>query len=196
MIISKGSLLLAAAVLATACGSNDSNPVSDSASPAAQDSASGLAAGGDTGMARTPAKDANHDFLRMMSDHHEGLVRMAEAAMSKASNTTTQSDAHKLHTKQMADQKKMVGMVQSQYGETHIVKTMPRHAQMIADLEGKSGAEYDRTFYQHVIEHHKEGISMTDQMLPSLKGEVKQMAETMKAEQQKEIAEFAKKTTS
>lgn len=187
----KRSILLLAAFSAAACTAGDDDAGTRDA--AASDSAAGVVVGADTGRRTTPAKDANHEFLRMMSDHHEGLIRMAEEAMTKASNTTTQGDAHQLHTKQMEDQKKMVAMVQQQYGETHIVKTMPQHAQMIADLQGKSGSEYDRTFYRHVIEHHKEGISMTDQLLPSLKGEVKQMAEAMKAEQQKEIAEFEKK---
>lgn len=156
-------------------------------------SAAGLVEGMGTAMPSTPPKDANHEFLRMMSDHHEGLVRMAEEAMSRASSTTTQGDAHQLHTKQMEGQKKMAGMMQQQYGETHIMKTMPQHAQMMAVLQGKSGSEYDRTFYRHVIEHHREGIGMTNQMLPNLKGEVRQMAEAMKTEQQTEIAEFEKK---
>jgi uncharacterized protein (DUF305 family) len=189
MHVLKRSVLLLASLSAAACTAGSGNEVADTGSA---DSAAGLVVA-DTGIPSTPAKDANHEFLRMMSDHHEGLVRMAEEAMSKASSTTTQGDAHQLHTKQMEDQKKMVAMVQQQYDETHIVKTMPQHARMIADLQGKSGSEYDRTFYRHVVEHHKEGISMTDQMLPNLKGEVRRMAETMKAAQQKEIAEFEKK---
>lgn len=34
---------------------------------------------------RAPAKDADHEFLHVMSDHHEGLIGMASAAMNKAS---------------------------------------------------------------------------------------------------------------
>jgi uncharacterized protein (DUF305 family) len=188
MHVLKRSVLLLASLSAAACTAGND----EMADTGSADSAAGLVVA-DSGIPSTPAKDANHEFLRMMSDHHEGLVRMAEEAMSKASNTATQGDAHQLHIKQMEDQKKMVAMVQQEYDETHIVKTMPQHARMIADLQGKSGSEYDRTFYRHVIEHHKEGISMTDQMLPNLKGEVRQMAETMKAAQQKEIAEFEKK---
>ena len=186
----KRAAAVLALIAAAGCAAGDSD---DGGEGVASDSAAGLVERADTGIPSTPAKDANHEFLRTMSDHHEGLVRMSEEAMSKSSSTATQGDAHQLHTKQMADQKKMLEMVQKEYDETHIVKTMPQHARMVASLQGKSGPEYDRTFYRHVIEHHKEGISMTDQMLPNLKGEVRQMAEKMKAQQQKEIAEFERK---
>jgi uncharacterized protein (DUF305 family) len=61
-------------------------------------------------------------------------------------------------------------------------------------LQAKSGVEYDRAFYGDVIQHHREGLKMIDDFMPRLtKPDVKQMAEKMKADQQKEIAEFEKK---
>ena len=57
-----------------------------------------------------------------------------------------------------------------------------------------AGAEYDRAFYRHAIAHHRDGIRMTDDVLPRLtKPEVRQMAEKMKADQQKEITQFERK---
>ena len=51
--------------------------------------------------------------------------------------------------------------------------------------------------YQHVIMHHQEGLKMIDQFLPRLtKPELKQMAEKMRADQQKEIQEFQRKASS
>lgn len=37
------------------------------------------------GMSTTPARDANQEFLRMMVDHHQGMLEMAHAAIKKAS---------------------------------------------------------------------------------------------------------------
>ena len=166
---------------------------SDTALPAA-DSAAGMAAMPGHDMNRPPARDAEQEFLRMMADHHEGLVRMATAAMSEASQPTTQGDAHNLHTKQADEQKKMIAMMQAQYGETVTPVVLPSNKAMIDSLAAKSGTEYDRTFYRNVIAHHREGIRMTDEFLPRLtKADVKQMAERMKADQQKEIAEFERK---
>ena len=42
---------------------------------------------------RGPANDADHEFLRMMSDHHQGVVEMASAAMNKGSTPQVQGDA-------------------------------------------------------------------------------------------------------
>jgi uncharacterized protein (DUF305 family) len=174
-----------------ACSRGDQ--ASDTAAPGG-DSAAAMAAMPGHDMNRPPARDADQEFLRMMVDHHQGLVQMATAAMTKASQSATQGDAHNLHTKQADDQKKMIAQVQSQYGETLLPMVLPSNKAMIDSLAAKSGAEYDRTFYRNVIAHHREGIRMTDEFLPRLtKADVKQMAERMKAEQQKEIAEFERK---
>lgn len=189
----------AVAVLLSGCSKSNDNSVDTGAAttPAAAtrtDTAAGMDHSKMAGMNRPPAKDGDHEFLRMMSDHHEGLIQMATSAMTKASTPTAQGDAHQLHTKQLEDQKKMLGMVQSMYNETVTPMVMPSNKAMNDSLQAKTGAEYDRTFYANVIAHHREGIKMVDDMMPKLaKPEVKQMAEKMRAEQQKEIAEFEAK---
>lgn len=168
-------------------------------------SAADASAGTDTGMAgmdhgnmpgmnRPAAKDANHEFLRMMSDHHEGLIEMASAAMTKASTQQAQGDAHTLHTKQEEEQKRMIAMIQQSYGESLTPMGMPNNKRMNDSLQAKSGAEYDRAFYGNVARHHREGIGMIDQFLPRLtNADVRQMAVKMKADQQKEIPEMERK---
>jgi uncharacterized protein (DUF305 family) len=157
--------------------------------------AAGTAA--DTGMAamqRGSAKDADHEFLRRMSDHHEGLIQMATQAMSRASSSATQSEAHQLHQKQQQERDQMVGMIRTAYGETHTPSVMPAHRAMNDSLQQKSGAEYDRDFYRHVVMHHREGVRMIDEFLARLtRPDVRQMAEKMKADQTREIAEFERK---
>jgi len=65
---------------------------------------------------------------------------------------------------------------------------------MVDALADKTGAAYDRAFYENVIAHHREGIQMIDEMLPKLtNAEIRQKAEKMKADQQKEIGEIEKK---
>ena len=86
---------------------------------AVQDTAAGDAG---SGMAMTQAKDGNHEFLRMMSDHHEGLIQIATAAMDKAAAQTTKEDAHKLHTKQAAERDTMMAMIQKDYQDQHTLR--------------------------------------------------------------------------
>jgi uncharacterized protein (DUF305 family) len=181
--------VLFALALAAGCSRPDSG-AADTMGGTASGTVGSMAATG----SRPPAKDANHEFLRMMTDHHEGLVRMATAAMTKASQTSTQGDAHQLHTKQADEQKQMTTMVQSLYGETLTPMVLPSNQAMIDSLAAKTGADYDRTFYRNVIAHHREGLKMTDEHMGHLTNpEVKQMAEKMKADQQKEIADFERK---
>lgn len=197
--------VLAALLLTGACAGGGEGSAGDTAgataaaaTPAAGDT-TGTMAGMDhsnmPGMAsRPPAKDADHEFLRMMSDHHAGLVQMASAAMTKASKPETQTDAHNLHTKQEEEQKRMVSMVQQSYGESVTPVVMPDNKAMNDSLQTKTGTQYDRTFYANVIKHHQQGVEMVDRFLPRLrKAEVRQMAEKMKAEQQREITQFQQK---
>lgn len=179
-------------MMAMSCARSDEGATPDTTASAPRDSMAGMAAM--PGMNRPPAKDPDHEFLRSMIDHHEGFIQMAMAAMTKASKPETQGDAHNGHTKQADEQKKMIVDVQSMYGETVTPMMMPMHKAMNDSLQAMSGAEYDRAFYRNVIAHHRDGIRMTDGLLPRLtKPEVKQMAEKMKADQQKEIAAFERK---
>ena len=205
-------IVIAAASVSAACTRSDTAGGADTTGAAvavgADTSAGALAAtpsGTDTSMAgmdhsmmagvdRGPAQDADHEFLRMMSDHHQGLVTMMDAAMNKASSTEAKADAHMLHTKQAEERDRMVAMISSSYGETIEPTVMPGNKAMNDSLQQKSGAEYDRDMYRHIVMHHREGIRMIDRFMSRLqKSEVKSMAETMRADQQRAIAALGPK---
>jgi uncharacterized protein (DUF305 family) len=188
------ALTLLATVSVGCRGSGDGN-AGDTAGATGSAVAAGDS-GGMAGMDHGPAKDADHEFLRKMSDHHEGLVQMASAAMNKASAQGAQADAHRLHTKQAEERDRMVGIIRTAYSETHQPTVMPNNKAMNDSLQAMPrGSQYDREFYRHVIMHHREGMQMIDQFLPRLtKPEVRQMAERMRADQTREIAEFERKT--
>ena len=194
MHVSATPVALTAFLLLSACARGDDT----TADSAAANPGAGSTAGGQASAAqnagRAAPRDAEHDFLRRMVDHHEGLIQMATAAMTKASKPETQGDAHYMHTKQADEQKKMIADVQSQYGETVTPMVMPAHRAMADSLATKTGADYDRTFYRLVIQHHREALQMVDEMMPRFsKADVKAMAEKMRADQQKEIADMERK---
>jgi uncharacterized protein (DUF305 family) len=198
--VARTTLVTVILVGLAACGSGSNESVRGDTAAAAGATASsdtgmaGMDHGDMPGMNRPAAKDANHEFLRMMSDHHEGLIEMASAAMTKASTRQAQVDAHTLHTKQEEEQKRMISMIQQSYSESLTPMVMPSNNVMNDSLQAKSGAEYDRTFYGNVVRHHQEAIRMIDQFLPRLtNAEVRQMAEQMRADQRKEIPEMERK---
>lgn len=181
--------ILVFVALLSACGRSDS-PDMDSASAAT------TAAAPDS-MAGMNMANSDRDFLRMMSDHHAGLIEMASAAMTKASMPATQGDAHNLHTKQAAERDSMIAMLRNDYSDAYAPKVMPKTRAQNDSLQALAGANYDRAFYRMIVDHHREAVAMIDSTLPHLtKDDVKRMAEKMKAEQQKEITEFQRKPTS
>jgi uncharacterized protein (DUF305 family) len=193
-------------LVAAACGRSDRNASGDTTATAAadtgaQDTAMGGMSQGDmdhsamANMNRSAPRDSNQTFLRMMSDHHEGLIAMADSAEDRAQGTTAKADARKLHQKQEDEQTRMLGMLRRQYGDSVTPKIMPSNQAMLDSTVRASGAALDTTFYRQVVNHHREGIAMGEKMAPNLTGQVKQMAEKMMADQRREIQEFERKAS-
>ena len=138
--------------------------------------------------------DADHDFLRMMSDHHRGLIVLAHLTKDRKDGGTAVSDAKKLDAAQDTELDQMVTMLEKDFKDPYAPRVMPEHQAMADELKGKTGKDYDRAFYQNVITHHQQAIVMIDGYLPRAKNAtVRRMAEKMKADQAKEIADFQQK---
>lgn len=146
-------------------------------------------------MNRSPARDSTQTFLRMMSDHHEGLIVMADSAEERAQTADAKADAQRLRQKQADEQQRMLTMLGQQYGDSITPTIMPNNRAMLDSLLRVDGRAFDRTFYQDVIAHHREALQMIDQYSPNLTGEVRQMAERMRTDQQREIQELDRKVS-
>lgn len=139
-------------------------------------------------MTSTPAKDADQEFIRMMVDHHQGLIVLADTALARNASPAVRQEATTMKEKQAAEQKMMIGMLKSDYGEDKMAMIMPSNAQMIAEVASKSGSEADRTFREKVIAHHEEALKMISEYEPRFtKPAIRSMAARMKTDQQKEI---------
>ena len=148
------------------------------------------------GMARmgNMTGNADHDFLRMMSDHHKGLILMVHATIESKDKLSVKPIANRMDKAQDAELDRMMTMLEKDYKDPYAPKVMPEHKAMADELKAKSGAAYDRAFLTNVIKHHQEAITMIDGYLPKAKqAKVKRMAERMKAAQTKEIAEMQAK---
>lgn len=93
--------------------------------------------------------------------------------------------------KQAAEQKRMLDMLKSDYGEDKMAMVLPSNAKMISEVATKSGSNVDRTFRENVIAHHEEALKMISDYEPRFtKAAVRSMAARMKSEQQKEITKL------
>lgn len=138
--------------------------------------------------------DADHDFLRMMSDHHKGLILMAHETIESKDKLGVKPIAKRLDNAQDAELDKMSTMLEKDFKDPYEPKVTSSNQMMADELKGKTGAAYDQTFLKNVIAHHEEAIKIIDGYLPKSKNAtVKSMAEAMKAMQSKEIVEFRAK---
>ena len=185
------STTLLAALLLTGCGGSGEGEAEQLAADSAQ---MGGMAMDTTGGAQSQAPDVQ--FLTQMSDHHQGLIVMAQGAHQKT-DVGVHEEATELQQKQEQEQQQMLSMLQSTFQTQHTPTIMPQNQAMADSVQQKNGAEYDRAFREAVIRHHQEGIQMIDQHLGHLtNAEVRQMAERMRTEQQQDIEELQAKLQS
>ena len=192
--------LAIAALLGAGCRS-EKPAASDTATPtSATTPAASTAAKPDSGAMAGMANlagmtgDADHDFLRMMSDHHKGLILMAHETIESKDKLGVKDIARRLDKEQDDELDKMTTMLEQDFKDPYAPKVTPDNQAMADQLKGKTGTDYDRTFLQNVIAHHEQAVKMIDDYLPKAKAPaLKTMAESMKATQTKEIAEFRQK---
>ncbi len=147
-----------------------------------------------SGMAHNMTGDPDHDFLRMMSDHHRGLILMAHHAIESKDKLAVKPVAEKIDAEQDKELDGMVTMLEKDFKDPYAPTVLAEHQTMADELAKKSGTDYDRAFLQNAITHHEETIKIIDAYLPTAKNStVKTMAETMKTKLTKEIAEFRAK---
>ena len=192
------TLTLAVAACSTAEKTPDTTAMtSNPAAMPAADSASAASASGNMGgmgNMENMTGDADRDFLRMMSDHHKGLIAMAHMTKDRKEGGRAVADAKKLDAAQDDEIDKMQTMLEKDFKDPYAPKVTADHQAMIDELKGKTGTDYDRSFYQNVIKHHEQALKMVNAYLPTSKNAmVKQMAEKMKSDQSKEIADFQMK---
>lgn len=147
-------------------------------------------------MSGMPAQsgDPDHDFLRMMSDHHKGLIALVHMTQDRSGIGTAKADATTMDKAQDAELDKMMTMLEKTYKDPYAPKVMPEHQAMAVALKPMSGKGYERTFYEDIVKHHMEAIAMIDGYLPKAKSaDVKAMAEKMKVDQAREITDFQQK---
>lgn len=186
--------VISAGLLVTACGRSETATTDtgalDTGTVARMDTGMGSMSGMDhSKMAMTPARDADQEFLRMMVDHHQGLIVLSDTTLAKNPSQAVASEARELRQKQAAEQTDMSDMLKADYSEDKMPMLMPSNEQMIAQVASTDASDIDRVFREKVIAHHEEALKMiADYEARFTKPAVRTMAAKMKSDQQKEIA--------
>jgi uncharacterized protein (DUF305 family) len=142
---------------------------------------------------RTPSETADQDFLRLMIDHHEGLIELA-STVTGLRDSTVENEARALRDRQQAEQNKLIALARRVANDSVKPNVTTWGKGLAGTLKGLAGVVYTKKFYEQVVAHHKEGIRIIDEMTPNLRNaEVSAIAKKMKSDAQKEIARFEKK---
>ena len=134
---------------------------------------------------------ADQEFLRMMSDHHEGLVQMGRQAAGRAQDAQVKAMAQRLADDQAGEQQEILRMLRESFNETHQPMVMPENRVQMEQLARYQGAEYDREFLELTSHHHNDAIVMIHLMRPAFRmQDVRAMANQMEEKQMREVREL------
>jgi uncharacterized protein (DUF305 family) len=183
--------VLAAALVTAACGSSDTaaHDMSSMSSMPTVSSAPATTAVADH-------NDQDVKFAQMMIPHHRQAVEMAQLAEKRASSSKVKELAAQIAAAQEPEIQTMSGWLTSWGMRVPSGDSMPMDHDMpgmmsdtdMKKLEGLTGAAFDKTFLEMMIQHHEGAISMAKKEQSNGAYEpAKQMAASIISSQSAEI---------
>lgn len=143
------------------------------------------------GLYASSANESN--FIEGMSMHHESAVKMSEMALKKTKNKNIVELARIIKKDQTKEIKKLKNWNSKWYRASEAVEVKKDEQGMMsmAELQNKSGKEFDKVFLEMMTKHHQEGIKMANKMMPELeRKEIHRFAKEMVEKQNKEIVKM------
>lgn len=130
-------------------------------------------------------QDADRAFIDLMVPHHQMGIEMANEAIAKAQHKELKAFAQRMRDIQRKEVEQMKSWRQKWFGSAETPAPMPM-APMPA------GKDFDRMWMTQVIDHHQQAIDMSVLTLKGAsKAEVKDMANRLIKEQQKEQSQLS-----
>ena len=136
--------------------------------------------------------DPNRDFLRAMVDHHAGILALIDAAMPRLTDTP-KKDARPLRDSQAGEQRELLRLLRAAGDTLPPVVSAADRATADEVRRATFGGVAARAFYARAVAHHAAGIALIDRALPGLTGEVKGIAERMRASHAPEMAQLKRR---
>ncbi|GMA38000.1 DUF305 domain-containing protein [Mobilicoccus caccae] len=189
------NLTLATAALSalalTACGGQDGSPTPGQNPPAQTPTAI-------VHSDPVPHNDADTMFTQMMIVHHQGAIEMSQLAPQRAESQEVKDLAATIEQAQGPEIEQMTTWLQawgepvesSDHGHEHdesMLMNGKTHQQVMAELRGMSGKEFDRAFLKAMIPHHEGAVTMSQDVLrggqnPDVQALAQQIIDSQEAE--------------
>ena len=119
--------------------------------------------------------DADTRFAQLMVMHHQGAIEMAEVAIARASSPEVRALAERIRSAQGPEIELMTGWLDDWDEETSHDMDMDdmdmggmdmdgmSQGEVMSELDDLDGAEFDRTFLERMVAHHRGAIEMSEQ---------------------------------
>lgn len=135
----------------------------------------------------TKQMEQDPHYLESFSAHHRDAIEMAKLARDRAQDPELKRLAAKIIDDESKEIAQMDKLRQTYYPDYQAMEVQPKKTDL-SQLEGVKGKEFDGRFARLMVQHHKDGIKMTNDLVPSLKNqEIKSFAQKMVSKQQDEI---------
>lgn len=206
--------VLAVSAYLTSCSNNNSNTSSNNDSTTSQ-SANATASDSSNQMRNTVSSnymtamnsmmdrmktmkmssDFDIDFANMMIEHHQGAIDMSQQELNAGKDEKIKGMAQNIIDKQKKEIQELHDFVNSykpsgmKHGEGELQKSMN---DMESKMKGMSMSEdTDKDFVSAMIYHHQSAVDMAKmEQKNGMSGKLKEMAQKMIIDQNKEIKDF------
>ena len=143
----------------------------------------------------SPARDADHHFLRHMLDHHERVILVAHEQMMEPAGHAAHgggADPGELDSRLDAEKSEMLALLSKLYGETY----SPRPDVTGADAREVGAGEEGPAVQAKLASEFREGAALVDRSLPELtRPAVRALARRLRASQLAMANRFGADTT-
>ena len=139
--------------------------------------------------------DFDIDYGKLMIEHHQGAVDMANIVIAKGTDAKIKSMAQNIVTMQTESVTKLREFISAykssgmKHGEGELQKMVTDMQNAMQGMQMSGSA--DKDFASMMISHHEEGIKMSNAQLKNgMSDQLKQMAKKSIAADKKDISEF------
>jgi len=135
--------------------------------------------------------DYDFDFAKMMIEHHKGAIDMSEIELTSGTDSKMKTMAQNIITAQKDEILKMEEFIKKHtvVKSNHKMETMDAMDEKMKEM--KMTGNTDKDFAMMMIIHHQIAVTMAEgEVSNGQHPEIKNMAQQMIADQNKEITEF------
>jgi uncharacterized protein (DUF305 family) len=137
--------------------------------------------------------DADHDFLRAMSNHHKNVIVLADAALEANTRADVEGVIRELEERHGHELDEMTGILRRTYKDGFI-SSPSAETKLTAGVLRRPGRDYRRIFLDAAVKAEEDGARIADFYLPRTKRmDVDRLADKIKTNETHDLVAIRKR---